>query len=69
MKGYKCSGLIWPPFAADDKNRWLQCAGIPILAKKTKPVLRYLVPFVMYKNSNGRIDTRQKKKKKAFKTD
>lgn len=41
-------------------------AGIPALAKRRQLVLRYLVPLVMYKTSNGRIDTRRKI---SFKTD
>lgn len=43
-----------------------ECAGIPVLAKTSQLILRYLVPLVMYKTSNVRIDTRRKI---SFKTD
>jgi len=43
-----------------------ECAGIPVLAKLSQLMLGYLVPLVMYKTSNGRIDTGRKI---SFKTD
>lgn len=43
-----------------------ECADIPVLAKMSQLILRYLVPLIMYKTSNGRLDTRRQI---SFKTD